>query len=72
MATVHNVFPTLETVRTVAYVDRNYATSGPAWLVTVPIPGLKNGYHAEDSTTIPQARAVVDDFGQLTLVSGWH
>jgi len=54
-------------------VMRFYDVSGPAWRVVVFV-GLRAGYHPDWETTtgLPMASAVVDDFGQLVLVTPWH
>lgn len=55
-----------------AVYRRRYGSAGPAWLVMVHIDGLKSSGFGEPSTALPMADAVVDDFGQLVLVSPWR
>jgi len=53
---------------------RLYDVAGPAWRILI-FAGLRAGFwDGSDTITtgLPMASAVVDDFGQLVLVTHWH
>ncbi len=47
---------------------RTYRQNGPAWLITLSVDGA---HGSSGCTAYPQARAVVDEFGNLVAVKGW-
>lgn len=58
-----------------AVTSRIYDMDGPSWLVMlmVGLAGKRGDWRdAMPPTGVPMARAVVDDFGNLVLVTGWQ
>lgn len=55
-----------------AMAHRLYDVSGPAWRVMVHVRGVLCSYTEIEMTVLPMASAVVDDFGQLVLVTPWR
>lgn len=55
-----------------AHWQRSYKASGASWLITLTI-GTEHGHSGGGSVYagMPQARAVVDDFGTLVCVEAW-
>lgn len=52
--------------------NRMYGVPGPAWRVMVHVRGIGCSYFEPWMTLLPMASAVVDDFGQLVLVTPWR
>lgn len=52
--------------------SRRYDVNGPAWRVMVHVRFVLCSYHEPWMTVLPMASAVVDDFGQLVLVTNWR
>lgn len=57
-----------------AITRRMYDKDGPAWLVMliVGLAASRDWWDARPPTGVPMATAVVDDFGNLVLVTGWQ
>lgn len=54
------------------YVQRLYDRAGGTYLITVYAMEKFQCSAANPGAAMPQARAVLDDFGFLTIVNGWY
>jgi hypothetical protein len=55
-----------------AHTQRRYDQPGAPWLVTLFLSGVRTPSGRGYTTQFPQAKCVMDDFGDLVVVWGWQ